>query len=51
MTHRTLSQILAERTVLNSFFNRAVDEWNSLPIHIKESSSIEMFKNNVLSFI
>ena len=34
-----------------SFFNCIVDEWNSLPNHIRESNSIEAFKNNVLSFI
>ena len=52
MTHRTLSQILAELTVLNIvFFNRIVDEWNSLPNHIRESNSIKTFKKNVLSFI
>ena len=47
-----LVQILAEVMVLNIvFFNRIVDEWNSLPNHIRESNSIETFKNNVLSFI
>ena len=52
MTHRTLSQILAELMVLNLFiFNRIVDEWNSLPNHIRESNSIETFKKEVLSFI
>ena len=34
-----------------SFFNRAVDEWNGLPNHIRESNSIATFKRNVLSFI
>ena len=34
-----------------SFFNRIVDEWNSLPNHTGESNSIETFKNNVLSFM
>ena len=34
-----------------SFFNRIVDEWNSLPNHISESNSIETFKNNVLGFM
>ena len=50
MTHRTLSQILAELMVSNiAFFNRIVDEWNSLPNNIRESNSIETFKINVLS--
>ena len=35
----------------NRFFNRIVDEWNSLPNHIRESNSIKTFKNNVLSFM
>ena len=34
-----------------SFFNRIVDEWNSLPNHIRESNSVETLKKNVLSFI
>ena len=32
MTHRTLSQILAELNI--ALFNRIVDKWNSLPNHI-----------------
>ena len=32
------------------FFNHIVDEWNSLPNHIRESNSIETFKNNIISF-
>ena len=52
MTQWTLSQILVELTVLNIvFFNRIVDEWNSLPNHIRELNSIETFKKKVLSFI
>ena len=54
MTHRTLSQILAELTSLNKVFffsNRIVDEWNSLPNNVRESNSIETLKNNVLSSI
>ena len=27
-----------------SFFNRIVDEWNSLPDHIRESNSLEILK-------
>ena len=48
MAHRTLSQILAELTVLNIvfFFNGIVDELNSLPNHIRESNSIETFIKN-----
>ena len=39
-------------TVLNIVsFNCIVDEWNSLPNHIRESNSIAIFKKNVLSFI
>ena len=34
-----------------SFFNRIVNEWNVLPNHIRESSSIATFKKDVLSFI
>ena len=34
-----------------SFFNRIVNEWNSLPNHIRESNSIATFKKNVSSFI
>ena len=30
-----------------SFFNCIVDEWNSLPNHIREQNSIETFKKNV----
>ena len=33
------------------FFNHIVDEWNSLPNHIRESNNFETFKNNVFSFI
>ena len=52
MTHRTLSQILTELTVLNIYiFNRIVDECYSLPYHTRESNSIETFKKNVLSLI
>ena len=52
MTHRALSQILAELMASNIvFFNRIVDEWNSLPNHIRESNSIETFNNNVLGFM
>ena len=52
MTHRTLSLILAELMVSNLvFFNRIADEWNSLPNHIRESNSIEVFKKNILSLI
>ena len=51
MTHRTLSQILTELTVLNIVFNRIVDECYSLPYHTRKSKSIETFKKNVLSFI
>ena len=44
--------MLIELMVLNIvFFNRAVDERNGLPNHIRESSSIATFKRNVLSFI
>ena len=52
MTHRTLSQILTELTVLHIYlFNRIVDECYSLPYHTRESNSIETFKKNVLSLI
>ena len=34
-----------------SFFNRIVDETNSLTNYIRESNSIETFKKDVLSFI
>ena len=45
MTHRTLFQILVELMVLNIvFFNRIVNEWNGLPIHISESNSIATSK-------
>ena len=30
-----------------SFFNHIVDEWNSLPNHIREENSTETFKKNV----
>ena len=30
-----------------SFLNHIVDEWNSLPNHIREENSIETFKKNV----
>ena len=46
MTHRTLLQILVGILV-----ELTVDEWNSLPNHIRESNSIATFKRNVLSFI
>ena len=52
MTHETLFQILVELMVLNIvFFNSAMDEWNGLPNHIRESNSIVTLKRNVLSFI
>ena len=34
-----------------SFFNRIVNEWNSLPNHIREVNCIATFKRNVLSFL
>ena len=34
-----------------SFFNRIVNEWNSLPNHIREVNCISTFKRNVLSFL
>ena len=33
------------------FFNRIVNEWNSLPNHIREANCIATFKRNVLSFL
>ena len=36
---------------LKYILNCIVDEWNSLPNHIRESNSIETFKKNVSSFI
>ena len=33
------------------FFNRIVNEWNSLPNHIREANCIETFKRNVLSYL
>ena len=34
-----------------SFFNRIVNEWNSLPNHIREVNCFATFKRNVLSFL
>ena len=34
-----------------SFFNRIVNEWNSLPNHIREVNCIATFKRNVFSFL
>ena len=34
-----------------SYFNRIINEWNSLPNDIKESVSISGFKHKVISFL
>ena len=34
-----------------SFFNLIVNEWNSLPNHIREVNCIATFKRNVSSFL
>ena len=37
--------------VLNIVFLMNVNEWNSLPNHIREANCIATFKRNVLSFL
>ena len=34
-----------------SFFNRIVNEWNSLPNYIREANCIGTFKRNALSYL
>jgi Reverse transcriptase (RNA-dependent DNA polymerase) len=35
--------------VLSTFFYRSLDSWNSLPLHMKQCTSLNMFKSNIKS--
>ena len=41
-----------EQTILNSlFFNRDVNDWNSLPNSVMSASSLNAFKNRLLNYL
>ena len=35
----------------NSYFYRIVDEWNSMPLEVRLSCSVDKFKANVIKFV